>query len=351
MDRRNVVVYELQGRGCSSPAAITRIRLPGTRCTCRVLRAGRTRPGRRNRPHASSAASSSPASCCILRKSKRARNLLLTERRAHTVAATIRNPPVLVPAFAKPGQFCHLAIPLAFEGSLTLAAASSFLLGNVAPASHGETVASEIVGNGDASATFQKFLCVRSRSRTCPQLRPKASPARCSCLWMASAGAKPRSSSASPTARVYELLPKPTMVPLPCSSAMVAWAPWSPPAASNVVATYRVGSGLAGRVAANSLTTLLAKPAGLSAAINPLAAEGGADAETLERARDNAPRTVRTFGRIVSLRDFEDQVTVSGEVAKAIATLIYDGLDRAVHLTIAGQEGALFSEQALRELG
>ena len=53
----------------------------------------------------------------------------------------------------------------------------------------------------------------------------------------------------------------------------------------------------------------------------------------------------------MSLDDFADQVTVSGEVAKAIATWIYDGLDLGVHLTVAGQLGALFSAQALRDLG
>ena len=42
---------------------------------------------------------------------------------------------------------------------------------------------------------------------------------------------------------------------------------------------------------------------------------------------------MRTFGRAVSLRDFEDLVTASGEVAKAQATWTWDGLGRAIHLT------------------
>jgi predicted phage baseplate assembly protein len=119
----------------------------------------------------------------------------------------------------------------------------------------------------------------------------------------------------------------------------------------NIHATYRVGSGLAGRVPERSLTTLLVKPKGLSEAVNPLAAEGGADAESLENARDNAPRTVRTFGRAISLEDFEDLVTESGEVAKVHATWVWDGLDRAIHLTVASQAGGRFSDDALRDLG
>ena len=123
-----------------------------------------------------------------------------------------------------------------------------------------------------------------------------------------------------------------------------------PTGQGNVLATYRVGSGRAGRVPPHSLTTLLAKPPGLAEATNPRAAEGGADSETLDNARENAPRTVRTFGRAVSLLDFEDLVTASGEVAKAHATWVWGGLDQAIHLTIAGQDGGLFSADARRNL-
>ena len=60
--------------------------------------------------------------------------------------------------------------------------------------------------------------------------------------------------------------------------------------------------------------------------------------------RENAPRTVRTFERAVSLRDFPDLITVSGEVAKALATWVWDGFAPAVHLTVAGRDGGTFSD-------
>jgi hypothetical protein len=60
--------------------------------------------------------------------------------------------------------------------------------------------------------------------------------------------------------------------------------------------------------------------------------------------RQSAPRTVRTFDRAVSLRDFEDLITASGEVAKALATWVWDGFAPAVHLTVAGQGGGTFSD-------
>lgn len=71
----------------------------------------------------------------------------------------------------------------------------------------------------------------------------------------------------------------------------------------NVRAVYRKGLGLGGNVAAGKLTTLLTRPLGLSGADNPEAASGGEDAETLDKARENAPLTVLTLDRAVSVRD------------------------------------------------
>ena len=65
-----------------------------------------------------------------------------------------------------------------------------------------------------------------------------------------------------------------------------------------------------------------------------------ADPESIDQARANTPTTVPTFGRAVSLRDFEDLVRSSGEVAKAFATWVWNREARAVHLTIAAQQGS-----------
>jgi predicted phage baseplate assembly protein len=117
-----------------------------------------------------------------------------------------------------------------------------------------------------------------------------------------------------------------------------------PTGSGNITATYRVGASAAGRVGAASLTTLLDRLQGLSSVTNPLPADGGADPETMDTIRRNAPRTVRTFDRAVSLQDFQDLVTESGEVAKALATWVWDGFAPAVHLTVAGVDGGTFSD-------
>ena len=135
------------------------------------------------------------------------------------------------------------------------------------------------------------------------------------------------------------------------SSATARWARRSRPGSGNVVATYRVGAGVAGRVRAGTLSSALDRPPGLRGVTNPLAARGGADQEDVDDARENAPATVRTFGRAVSLEDFADLVRATGEVAKAQAVWVWDGLERAIHLTVAGQEAGLFADDDLRRIG
>ena len=119
---------------------------------------------------------------------------------------------------------------------------------------------------------------------------------------------------------------------------------------SSRVAAGTDGAGLSGRVAAGSLRTPLDLPVGLKSVTNPSTATGGADPESIDQARENAPTTVRTFGRAVSLRDFEDLVRSSGEVAKALATWVWNREARAVHLTIAAQEGQLFTDSDLTRI-
>ena len=118
----------------------------------------------------------------------------------------------------------------------------------------------------------------------------------------------------------------------------------------NWTVPLRFGSGLAGRLLAGALTNLLDRPVGVKSVINPGPTDGGADAETSSNARRNAPTTVSTFGRAISLRDFVDIVMASGEVAKASATWVWSGDTRSVYLTVAAQLGGLFSRDGLARI-
>jgi hypothetical protein len=242
----------------------------------------------------------------------------------------------------------YLVTQLRADAPFKLDASAAFLLGNVALASHGESVKNEVIGDGDASVGFQRFALQKKPVTFVPTATGLASSLQLlvnGVLWLP----VPTLYGRLPTDRVYttRIADDDTMT-VQFGDGVTGDRP--PSGRGNIVATYRQGTGLAGRVAARALTTLLDRPLGLKAVTNPAPADGGADPESIDEARRNAPTTVRTFGRAVSLRDFEDLATASGEIAKANASWVWAGTTRAVYLTVAAQGGAAFSLDALTRI-
>jgi predicted phage baseplate assembly protein len=112
-----------------------------------------------------------------------------------------------------------------------------------------------------------------------------------------------------------------------------------PSGQENVVARYRSGIGRAGMVAARSLTLMPRRPLGIREVVNPLPAGGAEDPEDRDHARENAPLTVLTLDRVVSLSDYEDFARAFAGIGKARATALWSGERQLVHITIAGPLG------------
>jgi hypothetical protein len=113
-----------------------------------------------------------------------------------------------------------------------------------------------------------------------------------------------------------------------------------PTGIENVTAVYRSGIGLEGEVGAGSLTLLQTRPLGVRSVTNPLPASGAESQEKLSDARHNAPVTVMTMDRIVSLRDFENFTRSFSGIGKAKASALKLGQNILVHITIAGANGS-----------
>jgi hypothetical protein len=215
--------------------------------------------------------------------------------------------------------------------------------GNVAPATHGETV-QEVLGSGDGAQTFQRFVLrqspltyVSSSSATGADstLEVRVNDV----LWREAAslfGTAPedqvyitRLNDESKTTVIFG--DGRTGARLPTGDA-------------NVTAKYRKGIGVAGQVKADQLSQLMSRPLGVKGVTNPLDASGAQDAETLDEARRNAPLAILTLGRVVSLQDYEDFAQAFLGVGKAKATWTWNGENRGVFLTITGVEGASLPE-------
>jgi len=108
----------------------------------------------------------------------------------------------------------------------------------------------------------------------------------------------------------------------------------------NVTATYRTGIGLAGNVDAGTLTLLQSRPPGLRGVTNPLPAGGAADPQNLSDARSNAPLTVLTLDRIVSLDDYQSFTQAFAGIGKAQAVAVWSGETHVIQITVAAANGA-----------
>jgi predicted phage baseplate assembly protein len=113
-----------------------------------------------------------------------------------------------------------------------------------------------------------------------------------------------------------------------------------PTGQNNIIGYYRSGSGSAGNVASGAITTLLQRPLGVSGVTNPQAATGGADPQSVDDVRSNAPQTVLTLGRAVSVADYQNFAATFAGIAEAYAIWIPSGPARGVFITVAADGGA-----------
>ena len=112
-----------------------------------------------------------------------------------------------------------------------------------------------------------------------------------------------------------------------------------PTGLENITATYRSGIGPEGEVDVGSLALMQARPLGIREVTNPLPATGAEEPEKLDDARSNAPLTVLTLDRIVSIKDFEDFAATFSGIGKAQATVLWTGVTNITHITIAAANG------------
>jgi hypothetical protein len=214
---------------------------------------------------------------------------------------------------------------------------------NVAASTHGETV-DAILGSGDGGSENQRFALNQSPltyvSASTPIGRASSLQLRVNdVLWEE----VPTLYASDADARVYETMQNDAATTTIQFGDGVEGARL-PSGESNLRVSYRKGLGVGGNVGVGKLSTLLSRPLGVTEVVNPQAASGGEDAETLSRARDNAPLTVLTLERAVSIDDYANFARAFAGIDKAHALWIPAGPARGVFLSIAGVDGALVAE-------
>jgi hypothetical protein len=222
---------------------------------------------------------------------------------------------------------------------------SARIYGNVVPATHGETV-EEILGSGDAGQPDQTFQLQQSPLTFVSAATPSGSASTLELrvndlLWTEVSTLYGHGGDE----RIYTIHTDDEGVTTVRFGDGVEGARL-PTGRNNVRAVFRKGLGTDGNVAAQKITNLLSRPQGVKSATNPAPADGAENRESLDGARDNAPLSVLTLDRAVSVKDYADFARAFAGIAKAHALWIPAGPARGVFLTIAGIDGATVSESS-----
>jgi predicted phage baseplate assembly protein len=209
---------------------------------------------------------------------------------------------------------------------------------NVAPATDG-AARTEVLGSGDGSVPFQSFPLLDQPLTYVPAATPSGGQSTLEVRVDGALWTEVDTLYGQPgDARVY-LTRRAEDGTVTVRFGDGATGARLPTGRDNVVASYRVGTGLAGNLPANRISLLMSRPLGVQDVINPAPAAGADDPEPLARARRNAPTTVLTLDRIVSLRDCQDFASSFLGIGKARASLAWNGQRRVVQLVVATAEG------------
>jgi WD40 repeat protein len=220
------------------------------------------------------------------------------------------------------------------------------LNGNVALATNGETVRSEILGSGDGLQPNQQFTL---RQQPLTYVSAPTSSGSQSTLSISVNHVQWHEARS-----FYGLDARSRSYIVQTDEAGWTTATFGdgvqgarlPNGQENVVASYRVGLGLSGEVDAGALSQLKNKPLGVDSVTNPKPATGAAPPDTRDSARSRAPLTVATLGRIVSLQDYDDFTRAFAGIGRARTSLLWNGRSQVIHITVLGADGKPVPEES-----
>lgn len=262
-------------------------------------------------------------------------------------AETISELSFVAEAADQPATITTLRLAAALTGCYDRA--SLVVYANVASATHGET-REEVLGSGDATASFQRFTLAQGPLTQVPAKRGAGTESTLEVWVDGRAWTEVASLSGVASADQVFVTHSDDDGRVTVVFGDGVSGARLPTGTNNVTARYRVGLGLAGRVEAGRLTLPMTRPLGLRSTTNPLPAGLAADPEPPDAIREGAALVTRTFDRVVSLTDVRDFAAAFSGIGKAQARWVWQGGTRIVHLTVAGDAGQQLDEQARADL-
>lgn len=263
---------------------------------------------------------------------------------------------------AKPAPIHSAGVTLAYAVSFTPALSNSYvaadttLYANVVSATEGKTQRPEILGSGDASQAWQEFALQAKPLTYLPSAAngPDGRPGIATTLKVLVDSVQ---WTEVPT--FYGHGPNEAIFVTRTGDDGTVYVRFGDGITGrrlttgnrNITAMYRAGAGSDGNVAAAAIAQVVQSIAGLKSVVNPLPAYGGEDAESSDQVRTNAPVSILTLNRVVSLRDYEALALTYPGITKARASWNDVNDRRGVALTAASGTGQQLGQltQPLRD--
>ncbi|QKW08708.1 putative baseplate assembly protein [Streptomyces sp. NA04227] len=236
-----------------------------------------------------------------------------------------------------PGDHVHTTLTLTADLAHRYRRETVKILGNVVAATHGES-RDEAIGSGDAGRVNQTFALWQSPLTWLPAGNPLGAVPTLEVrvdglLWHevdSLAGRGPRE-------RVY-ITGSTGDGRTTVTFGDGVHGARLPTGQENVRARYRFGTGRAANVKAGRITQAITRPLGVTSVTNPRPATGGADADGPALTRRTVPLAVSALDRLVSTRDYEDFARSRAGIGRALASELFDGRRRLLHVTVAGTD-------------
>jgi len=216
------------------------------------------------------------------------------------------------------------------------------IYGNVALASHGEFKSAKILGSGDASKSNQEFIFEVDEVSFTPDATKSAGVAAAievevaGRIWEQISALK---DSVSGDHHYAIRMTEDGYVKIIFGDGENGRR--LPTGKNNIRVSYRVGSGTAGNVVAGELEKPVNPHPLIDAILQPQLAAGGGDMEDITSLRENAPPTLLSLERAVSLSDFSHLATSQSSIwqAKAYSQVLYGGRMESVRVVIVPAGG------------
>lgn len=217
------------------------------------------------------------------------------------------------------------------------------VLGNIVPATHGQTIKDEVLGSGSGMQANERFML---QQRPLTYISTTNDPG-----YQGEITVKVNDIEWQPARYLYGLKRDQRAYTVHQDALDNTYITFGngkegarlPTGTEQITATYRIGIGPEGNVPAYTIDQPQTMPAAVQQVTNPLPAKDGVGPDTVDDVRMHTPLSVRIMDRIVALSDYEDYIRLYPGIGRVQLRRFDSGPNLLLHFTVATSAGETIS--------